>query len=94
MICIFVISLTGWCRMRMRHARLVSYAFLYTTFENVVEIGYFSVNGNKLCFSIGSLLFKNCLERISKERQGSQKSKRTYTSTVFLMMGLDSSNVF
>ena len=30
MICIFVILLTGWCRMRMRPARLVSYAFLYT----------------------------------------------------------------
>ena len=31
MICIFVISLSGWCRTRMRPARLVSYAFLYTT---------------------------------------------------------------
>ena len=35
MICIFVIFgenlLTGWCRMKVRPARLVSYAFLYTT---------------------------------------------------------------
>ena len=31
MICIFVILLTGWCRMRMRPVRLVSYVFLYTT---------------------------------------------------------------
>ena len=34
MICILVILaeslLTGWCRMRMRPVRLVSYAFLYT----------------------------------------------------------------
>ena len=30
-ICIFVILLSGWCRTRMRPARLVSYAFLYTT---------------------------------------------------------------
>ena len=30
MVCIFVILLTGWCRMRMRPARLVSYASLYT----------------------------------------------------------------
>ena len=30
-VCIFVILLTGWCRTRMRPARLVSYAFLYTT---------------------------------------------------------------
>ena len=27
----FVIMLSGWCRTRMRPARLVSYAFLYTT---------------------------------------------------------------
>ena len=33
MIFIFVFLLTGWCRMRMRPARLVSYAFLYTTDE-------------------------------------------------------------
>ena len=32
MICIFVILLSGWCRTRMRPARLVSYAFLYTTY--------------------------------------------------------------
>ena len=31
MICIFIILLGGWCRTRMRRARLVSYAFLYTT---------------------------------------------------------------
>ena len=31
MICIIMILLNGWCRMRMRPARLVSYAFLYTT---------------------------------------------------------------
>ena len=31
MICIFVILLTGWCGMRMRPARLVSYANLCTT---------------------------------------------------------------
>ena len=31
MICIFVIMLCVWCRMRMRPARLVSNAFLYTT---------------------------------------------------------------
>ena len=31
MICIFVILLIGWCRTRMRRARLVSNAFLYTT---------------------------------------------------------------
>ena len=35
MICIFVILgenlLTGWCRMRRRPVRLVSYTFLYTT---------------------------------------------------------------
>ena len=32
-ICIFVILLSGWCRTRMRRARLVSYAFLYTTHD-------------------------------------------------------------
>ena len=32
MICIFVIMLSGWCRTRMRPARLVSNAFLHTTF--------------------------------------------------------------
>ena len=32
MICIFVILLIGWCRTRMRRARLVSNAFLYTTY--------------------------------------------------------------
>ena len=31
MICIIMILLNGWCRMRMRSARLVSYVFLYTT---------------------------------------------------------------
>ena len=31
MICIIMILLNGWCRMRMRPARLVSYALLYTT---------------------------------------------------------------
>ena len=31
-ICVFVILLIGWCRMAMRPARLVSYAFLYTTY--------------------------------------------------------------
>ena len=36
MICTFVNLLTGWCGMRMRPARVVSYAFLYTT--NVIEI--------------------------------------------------------
>ena len=33
MICINMILLNGWCRMRMRPARLVSYAFLYTTVD-------------------------------------------------------------
>ena len=40
MICIIVILgenlLNGWCRMRMRPARLVSYAFLYTTWKGKV----------------------------------------------------------
>ena len=43
MICIFVILLAGWCRTRMRPARLVSYAFLYTTDgpgKSFVEIMY------------------------------------------------------
>ena len=31
MICIFIILLSGWCGTRVRRARLVSYAFLYTT---------------------------------------------------------------
>ena len=31
MICIFVILLIGWCRTRMRRARVVSNAFLYIT---------------------------------------------------------------
>ena len=31
MICIFIILLSGWCRTRMRPARLVSNAFLYST---------------------------------------------------------------
>ena len=31
MICINMILLNGWCRSSMRDARLVSYAFLYTT---------------------------------------------------------------
>ena len=38
MICIFVIMLSGWCRMRMRSARLVSNAFLYTTYAVEVYI--------------------------------------------------------
>ena len=41
MICIIVILgenlLNAWCRMRMRPARLVSYAFLYTTHMLVPE---------------------------------------------------------
>ena len=36
MICIYMILLNGWCRMRMRPARLVSYAFLYTTIAKPV----------------------------------------------------------
>ena len=36
MIRIFVILLSGWCRTRMRPARLVSYAFLYTTNRTVM----------------------------------------------------------
>ena len=31
MFCTIMILLSGWCRMRMRPAPLVSYAFLYTT---------------------------------------------------------------
>ena len=31
MICVIMILLNGWCRTSMRPARLVSYAFLYTT---------------------------------------------------------------
>ena len=38
MICIIMILLSGWCRMRMRPARLVSYAFLYTTFVARIQI--------------------------------------------------------
>ena len=34
MICIIMILFNGWCRMRMRPAHLVSYAFLYTTEGN------------------------------------------------------------
>ena len=37
MICIFVILLTGWCRTRMRPARLVSNAFLYTTDDTMLK---------------------------------------------------------
>ena len=43
MICNIIILLSGWCRTRMRPARLVSYAFLYTTY-----IGY------KLVFNCSS----------------------------------------
>ena len=34
MICIFIILLSGWCGTRMRRARLVSNAFLYTTVDS------------------------------------------------------------
>ena len=37
MICIIMILLNGWCRMRMRPAHPVSYAFLYTTNTEVLE---------------------------------------------------------
>ena len=49
MICIFVILLTGWCRMRMRPVRLVSYAFLYTTYvpAEKTEIGLYILTRDK-----------------------------------------------
>ena len=34
-ICIFVILLSGWCGTRVRPARLVSYALLYTTQDHL-----------------------------------------------------------
>ena len=52
MICNIVILseklLNGWCRMRMRPARLVSYAFLYTTIM-VQNFGANFVNGFVYC---------------------------------------------
>ena len=40
MICIFVILLSGWCRTKMRPARIVSYAVLYTTLEDQLTISF------------------------------------------------------
>ena len=48
MICIFVILLTGWCRTRMRPARLVSYAFLFTTNVALSNLTFFEVKFNTL----------------------------------------------
>ena len=47
MCCIFVIMLSGWCWVRMRPARLVSYAFLYTTHAHPMDDP--NTNGEKKC---------------------------------------------
>ena len=53
MIYIILILLNGWCRMRMRPARLVSYAFLYTTDAKAAS-GYDSIN----CFKTSHAFMK------------------------------------
>ena len=37
---LIVLVSDGWCRMRMHHARLMSYAFLYTTSREIIEFLY------------------------------------------------------
>ena len=64
MICIIMILLNGWCRMRMRPARLVSYAFLYTTIiqlkflENYSFDFWYQILNWRFCTTAGRLQWK------------------------------------
>ena len=86
MICSIVIlgesMLNAWCRMRMRPARLVSYAFLYTT-----KPDFFKQQKTLQCFlfQIGGNRTPKSLPRKVGEKSGKVKfhTKKTLGSIIF-----------